>query len=167
MSTGSDEVWWGTNGINFIVRDLTMRGNKIRQSPYFYFDTKDWSVFEDSFQNVRDKRKYKFLPKYLAENEGELTELFLEKMERVKDDFLARWDELDNKILEFVHLRHLHRHDIEISSPTFVPASPGAKHRVTHCWSCKKGLDNFIDVTCTKCRWMLCGCGACGCGYYR
>lgn len=37
-------------------------------------------------------------------------------------------------------------------------------HRVTHCWRCKSHLDNEINVSCAACRWILCACGACGCG---
>lgn len=37
--------------------------------------------------------------------------------------------------------------------------------RVTHCYSCKHGLDNAIDTECVACSWILCDCGACGCGW--
>ena len=40
-------------------------------------------------------------------------------------------------------------------------------HRVTHCYSCKDSLDNEIDSECAACRWIICECGACGCGYSR
>lgn len=39
------------------------------------------------------------------------------------------------------------------------------KHRITHCYSCKTELDNSIDIECNKCGWIICRCGACGCGY--
>ncbi len=39
------------------------------------------------------------------------------------------------------------------------------KLRVTHCYSCKQTLSNSIDVECVVCGWILCNCGACGCGY--
>lgn len=35
----------------------------------------------------------------------------------------------------------------------------------THCYACKDELDSSIDLQCTACRWILCDCGACGCGY--
>ena len=38
------------------------------------------------------------------------------------------------------------------------------RHRVTHCWSCHDDLDNSIDVECATCGWIICDCGACGCG---
>lgn len=39
------------------------------------------------------------------------------------------------------------------------------KHRITHCYSCKSNLDNTIDFECNSCGWIVCSCGACGCGY--
>jgi len=41
------------------------------------------------------------------------------------------------------------------------------RSRATHCYSCRTGLDNSIDVECSKCGWILCACGACGCGWSR
>ena len=38
-------------------------------------------------------------------------------------------------------------------------------HRVTHCYACKELLDNSIDLECTACNWIICSCGACGCGW--
>jgi len=39
------------------------------------------------------------------------------------------------------------------------------RHRVTHCWMCKGPLDNAVDFECVVCGWILCQCGACGCGF--
>ncbi len=39
------------------------------------------------------------------------------------------------------------------------------RRRVTVCWCCKENLDNAVDVECVACGWILCPCGACGCGY--
>ena len=36
--------------------------------------------------------------------------------------------------------------------------------RVTHCWKCKKYLDNKIYYECCECDGILCRCGACFCG---
>lgn len=40
-----------------------------------------------------------------------------------------------------------------------------AKHRETHCYSCKHRLSSAANLACKKCKWLLCSCGACGCGY--
>lgn len=44
-------------------------------------------------------------------------------------------------------------------------AQGGRRKRVTHCYSCKSALDNSINLECRACGWILCSCGACGCGY--
>lgn len=40
-----------------------------------------------------------------------------------------------------------------------------AKQRTSHCYKCKEFLDGSLDLQCTACAWILCECGACGCGY--
>ncbi len=41
-----------------------------------------------------------------------------------------------------------------------------AKHRrITHCYGCKADLDSKINIQCASCGWLICSCGACGCGY--
>ncbi len=44
------------------------------------------------------------------------------------------------------------------------PAIRTTFHRVTHCYSCTQPLDNSVDSECIACGWILCTCGACGCG---
>lgn len=39
------------------------------------------------------------------------------------------------------------------------------KKRATHCYECHSPLDSDIDAECNICGWMLCYCGACGCGH--
>ncbi len=38
------------------------------------------------------------------------------------------------------------------------------RHRRPKCWFCKQALDNAVDIECLSCGWILCRCGACGCG---
>jgi hypothetical protein len=39
------------------------------------------------------------------------------------------------------------------------------QHRATHCYRCKKGLLSTLHIKCMRCGWLICECGACGCGY--
>lgn len=39
------------------------------------------------------------------------------------------------------------------------------RHRTANCYSCNAYLENSIQLECNICYWMLCACGACGCGY--
>lgn len=46
------------------------------------------------------------------------------------------------------------------------PPTPNAhRRRVRHCYVCKQDIDNSVDFECVACDWILCTCGACGCGY--
>ena len=45
--------------------------------------------------------------------------------------------------------------------------SENARYR-NHCWSCKKSVDNLIDLTCGICGWVICSRdGACKCGFKK
>jgi hypothetical protein len=38
-------------------------------------------------------------------------------------------------------------------------------YRSTHCYFCKTHLQTGSDLECAACNWLLCACGACGCGF--
>ena len=69
------------------------------------------------------------------------------------------WDEYD--------LVQSHREYVESKGEKYKGVTRRSKkgHRKTHCYQCQKELDNAIDYECLNCKWMLCWCGACGCGY--
>jgi hypothetical protein len=39
------------------------------------------------------------------------------------------------------------------------------RHRQSHCWACHHPVDNMYQLECSFCGWIICTCGACGCGY--
>ena len=41
------------------------------------------------------------------------------------------------------------------------------QNRATHCYSCKCHLDSESNLECITCHWLVCACGACGCGFSR
>ena len=40
-------------------------------------------------------------------------------------------------------------------------------NRATHCYVCKSNLSSKSNLECTNCSWLICKCGACGCGYSK
>ena len=40
-----------------------------------------------------------------------------------------------------------------------------SRHRHTHCYKCKLPLESGVFLECGSCAWLVCSCGACGCGY--
>jgi len=45
------------------------------------------------------------------------------------------------------------------------PRSNQHQPRATHCYACHGRLESTIEFECMGCGWLLCQCGACGCGY--
>jgi hypothetical protein len=39
------------------------------------------------------------------------------------------------------------------------------EHRVTHCYNCTQPLESGLFLECNSCSWLICYCGACGCGF--
>jgi len=62
--------------------------------------------------------------------------------------------------------RKLIEHGINPETHQIQKVSPRA-HRTTHCYDCKKPLDNKLFYECISCKWIICACGACGCGYSK
>ena len=65
-------------------------------------------------------------------------------------------------------IQERHRKKVIEAGKQYLGVRPArrAKHsRVAKCYSCKSPLDNSIDIECSSCGWILCTCGACGCGY--
>lgn len=78
---------------------------------------------------------------------------------------MARYINRDHIQLEQRHQEFLRQHR---KSGTMVRAQPTddpGRRRITHCYSCQRHLDSNADWECSACGWMLCSCGACGCGY--
>lgn len=86
---------------------------------------------------------------FLYSKGGELGKLILDDIQRVK--------------AEQHHREFLNSLGIRYNGVTSISAT--RKHRITNCYSCKKSLDNSVDIECNICRWIICRCGACGCGY--
>lgn len=76
-------------------------------------------------------------------------------------------DEIDQIKLQYdAEIREAHRHFVEnLGIPYSGTSTSSRARRITHCYSCKNNLDNAIDTECNACHWIVCSCGACGCGY--
>ena len=98
-------------------------------------------------------KKYKF---------SVVKELSIE-MRELDEIYRARMTTLQRHAKEQAHLMHLKKHGIDVSSGA-VRRHQGA-HRETACWTCRQPLDSDDEMACTFCGWLLCDCGACGCGY--
>ncbi len=84
------------------------------------------------------------------------------------------------QVARYVEEQHrvaaLKRHEIESRHRQRLEAAgfpyKGVRQRTsqlrwTHCYSCKSRLTSATELECASCGWILCKCGACGCGYVR
>jgi hypothetical protein len=76
-------------------------------------------------------------------------------------------DEIAQVKLQYdTEIREAHRRFVEnLGIPYSGTSTSSRTRRITHCYSCKSHLDNAIDTECNTCQWIVCSCGACGCGY--
>ena len=70
--------------------------------------------------------------------------------------------EKENIELELKHKAHLQKYGL--SSTGINKREPTGVARFTHCWSCKLNIDSLGFLECSRCGWIICNCGACGCG---
>jgi hypothetical protein len=80
-----------------------------------------------------------------------------ERDRKVAEEALMRLA-IEEKHAHFLRTKGLINHGVQAAN-TFKPK------RVTHCYSCKSQLDNQVDIECSACQWIICTCGACGCGW--
>lgn len=81
---------------------------------------------------------------------------------------LIQKDIEEQRNIQRERLPDLHKARIEREGLTYLGVRPrtASTHRVTHCYNCKCGLDNSVDIECIACGWIICTtCAACGCGY--
>ena len=67
---------------------------------------------------------------------------------------------------EFIqrHKRHLQRVGIRASGE--ITRNKHKRYRAAKCWACHHPIDNLTMYECSVCSgWIICTCGACGCGY--
>lgn len=76
-------------------------------------------------------------------------------------------DYLKSLVLIEKNLTEKHQHRLESLGIEYkgVRRNLNVIQRATICWKCKNSLNSEIDLECIVCGWILCSCGACGCGY--
>lgn len=86
------------------------------------------------------------------------TMLRQQKLEKERQERLGKQRQ---KTLEahkqFLKSRNFECHGVQVAT--------ARQHRVTR--NCRGNLDNSVDLEGSACGWILCRCGACGCGYRR
>lgn len=110
-----------------------------------------------------------YLTRQLEERKSEERRLEKRKLEAISRNIVAArdavplWKQRTGGTLEKRHIEFLQQYGQTYRGVTIRPSNH--KNAFKRCWDCKQRLIPS-PLMCTTCRWILCNCGACGCGAY-
>ena len=165
--------WWGhSQQHGWVVLDRTIKCNTPgARGNLLFVRCCDSQAFDLPFE-LWNPPQFVFAKQYLASLPAALQESARQELEKLQ----ARWPEyreaLHAEVKQreadfFIRARSQFFFKLGQSDPGTRPAQALKMHRVTHCYSCKSSLDNATDAECLACNWIVCFCGACGCGYSK
>jgi len=170
---GGEMYWWGFNKTHgWVVLDRTILSNQSGQVGDLVFHrAKDGEKLKVP-RNQWSEPHFVFAPKYLSgrpKSEEDDFEILKNSVELNLDSIRA---EQIKELLKQKELQAIANHQDFLKSKGLpyrgvANRSSNRTHRITHCYSCKDSLDNEIQSECAGCKWIICECGACGCGYER
>ncbi len=168
----SDEnVWVGQGPLGLVVFD---RSIQLEDGSVLLYVVKEDHVRKFVAQELRQllvkessseciseaRRKYRNWKKFFSSRlkaAAQAEAFSFEKERQEEEELLAT----RRKEAEESHRKRLERFNIEY---TGVRKISYERWREANCWNCAAPLDNAIDIECVSCGWILCRCGACGCG---
>jgi len=134
-------LFWDANDASFALYPATMARRRIRKA-------------EDDVASKTISRFDKW-----AKDHGRA----LSDVSQIR--FEAKLVGLDGDMtLDERHEKHLIRSRIQYRGSE---QATTARFRIASCWSCKQSISTTTDRQCVICEWILCNCGACGCGYHK
>lgn len=160
MPAALDQLWWGfSSEQGWVVLDRSIKCNEPPSATLLFFRCSDASVFSDERKRWKPPH-YIFAPNYIkslpiAEQHTKAADL--EKLKSELD-----YNKIADLIFQVVRTHFFKK--LSREDPGVRPAT-NRRRRLTHCYNCKTTLDSSIDVECNECGWLVCDCGACGCGY--
>lgn len=134
----------------------------------------DASKIRGLLQTVHGEVRDKTLHKYALWKRKHIKEFLQQELRLIEEKILKAEIEVEQerirKEIEIREKRELavKRHREFVLAAGFEYAGTTTPRprfrRVTHCWNCSMQLDNSTDIECITCGWIICTCGACGCG---
>lgn len=175
-----ESLWWGYNkDEGIVVVDTSVRGNSIQ---YFgktlFLRCSDLSLFVECWPcpdfHGENSSYFGTLPTKLRNGIKDEIENFKNLWRDYKSiinshvsdgkDFIVAQTLQQSRAYLFEVNRQRFFHKLGISVPR-VRSSGSNKPRQTRCYNCKKAINNEMNAECCSCGWIVCFCGACGCGY--
>jgi len=181
LSNGKADHWIGhSTEHEWVLLDRQLTANASGSSHVILYHLTDCQWFSIDRQ-VWNSPAYIFHQKYLdglrgdalqdakarlSNIQGHLSEL----LNACRANYLASMSQDRTKLLaerRELALKAHKNHFVQLGRPypgTLYGRS-SSSNRMAHCWKCGAHLESRIDVACMACHWMICSCGACGCGY--
>ena len=163
--------WWGFNALHgWVVLDRNIPCNQAGQSgDLVFYICPELTKFSCS-RKEWDEPNFIYAPKYLKSLPENATIEFETLREKVEERLLTQFEEQIRADLAKKQLDAIENHQNFLKGKGLpyrgvVAVNHKKKHRLTHCYACKDSLDSEINSLCAACKWIICGCGACGCGY--
>lgn len=159
----ADGIWWGfseQHGWVVLNRNWPLNRHGEFKGKLTFVRCSDWSLIEVEARLWRGP-EWTFAPRRLEALSG--VELLREKqvLEELTREFESRAEALREQLVELRHGEFLAAHGQPDSNLVRVTT----RHRSANCWNCSRGIDNEVNLECRRCGWIVCWCGACGCGY--
>lgn len=128
-------------------------------------ETHNWKGLNIIFSKYPNKEIY-----YCTVNKGQTRLIFkennnLENLRSIIRDFLNDGEEIQ-KVINNNHVKFLKEKNIPNANSIGIFRNTKA-HREAYCYICRFELSSFDDYSCIRCKWLLCVCGACGCGFKK
>ncbi len=108
--------------------------------------------------------------KIFSSGVGEIIHIFGNSLEKVMKKLKRKVDsgkadeKLEKKIAKR-HKKHLKKYKIPRDAITLKKRHKNSKERDVPCYECHSQLNSKINLECSRCGWMVCPCGTCGCGH--
>jgi len=144
VQTGTDTEYWFSLRLGNMRSISKAHGLKSRMTQLTYDDSK---VAISEYLKWKDLHLVSFLQEAIGQLEKQIGDIDSRKLETVNR--------------HQVFLRSIGKTGLASAS------NKSARHRyIANCYRCREGLDSQLNLQCGSCHWLICQCGACGCGYY-
>jgi len=156
-------VWWGYNKDDqWVALDRSLRPNAPGGSgSLLMFRRKDSTLFELPREDWTPPN-YVFSERYIESLAPENRKTARTSLEEFQAEWPTYAESIRSQAVRLIRASFFQR--IGGSDPGTRNSQGHRGRRITHCWSCKGPLDNAFDAECLACNWIVCSCGACGCG---
>lgn len=172
------DPWWGIHASHgWVVLDRSPEIGDSSTPDLVFVRCADWTPYREK-KKAWDPPDYTWATRYLESLAPDRRQVEEANLLKLKAEFLTRRsgvvDVLRREAKALREREIIANHERFLAELKVAPGTHwarssggGQSRRLTHCYSCKVSLDSAHDLQCTRCKWMICTCGACGCGYGR